>query len=87
MDGLETPPPPKCTSLVYLYSDMWRSFDVGLYIYIHRDQVRNYDPYFIWHSFRYVYSPFRNSSYKGKAGDFLCGILCFVFVAIFHGKV
>ena len=38
VDGLDTPPPPKCTSLVYLYSDMWRSFDVGLYNYIHREK-------------------------------------------------
>ena len=38
VDGLDTPPPPKCTSLVYLYSDMWRSFDVGLYNYIHRER-------------------------------------------------
>ena len=36
IDGTETPEIPKCTSLVYLYSDMWRSFDVGLYNYIHR---------------------------------------------------
>ena len=41
----------------------------------------------IWHYFRYVYSPFRESSYVGKGSNFLCGIACFVFVAIFHGKV
>jgi len=36
IDGVDAPIPPKCVTLVYLYSDMWRSFDVGLYIYIHR---------------------------------------------------
>ena len=37
-------------------------------------------------SFRYVYSPFKDS-YRGRGGNFLSGLLCFVFVAIFHGKV
>ena len=44
VDGVDTPPPPKCTSLVYLYSDMWRSFDVGLYNYIHREIAYCYYP-------------------------------------------
>ena len=37
--------------------------------------------------YRYVYSAIRDSSYRGKGGEFLGGISCFVFVAIFHGKV
>ena len=36
MDGILAPRNPKCTTLVYLYSDMWRSFDVGLYDYCSR---------------------------------------------------
>ena len=40
IDGVDAPNPPKCIALVYLYSDMWRSFDVGLYIYIHRQLIQ-----------------------------------------------
>lgn len=36
IDGIQAPKNPKCTTLVYLYSDMWRSFDVGLYDYCSR---------------------------------------------------
>lgn len=30
----EPPKPPKCISRIYLYSDMWRSFDRGLYDFL-----------------------------------------------------
>jgi len=72
IDGTETPEIPKCTSLVYLYSDMWRSFDVGLYNYIHR----------------YVYSPLKSKQVsKSYALVFRlgCSLACFGFVAVFHG--
>ena len=88
VDGIDAPPPPTCTSLIYLYSEMWRSFDVGLYNYIHRyTVVSNIRTPLSLHNYRYVYSPFRDSSYRGKGGEFIGGISCFVFVAIFHGKV
>jgi len=31
---LEPPNPPKCISRIYLYSDMWRNFDQGLYDFL-----------------------------------------------------
>lgn len=34
MDGIETPKLPKCIGRIHLYSDMWKSFDQGLYEFL-----------------------------------------------------
>uniref|UniRef100_A0A1B6IR26 Protein-cysteine N-palmitoyltransferase Rasp n=1 Tax=Homalodisca liturata TaxID=320908 RepID=A0A1B6IR26_9HEMI len=35
-DGYIAPPPPKCVARIHLYTDMWRYFDVGFYLFIHK---------------------------------------------------
>lgn len=41
-EGYETPNPPRCIAHICLYSDMWRYFDEGLYLFIRRWQFSFY---------------------------------------------
>uniref|UniRef100_A0A4W4FD11 Hedgehog acyltransferase n=1 Tax=Electrophorus electricus TaxID=8005 RepID=A0A4W4FD11_ELEEL len=36
LDGIQTPPLPRCVSIVYSFRGMWRHFDVGLYKWLIR---------------------------------------------------
>lgn len=36
LDGVDAPPHPKCIGRIHLYSDMWRYFDHGLYLFMQR---------------------------------------------------
>ncbi|KAK3591607.1 hypothetical protein CHS0354_013790 [Potamilus streckersoni] len=36
IDGFDPPPGPRCISYIYLYSDMWKYFDQGLYSFLKR---------------------------------------------------
>ena len=36
LDGLDVPPHPKCIGRIHLYSDMWRHFDNGLYLFMQK---------------------------------------------------
>jgi len=36
MDGVDAPPHPKCIGRIHLYSDMWRHFDNGLYLFMQK---------------------------------------------------
>ncbi|XP_078657383.1 protein-cysteine N-palmitoyltransferase HHAT-like [Branchiostoma floridae x Branchiostoma belcheri] len=36
LDGISSPPQPKCVATIYQFSDMWRSFDPGLYKWLVR---------------------------------------------------
>jgi len=46
LDGVAAPPHPKCIGRIHLYSDMWRHFDNGLYLfmqkYIYRPVLGDY---------------------------------------------
>lgn len=35
-EGFRTPDAPRCIARIYLYSEMWRYFDHGLYLFIRR---------------------------------------------------
>ncbi|XP_050421606.1 protein-cysteine N-palmitoyltransferase HHAT [Adelges cooleyi] len=70
-DEYITPPmPPKCISRIHLYSDMWRSFDQGLY-----DFLKNY-----------IYKPSGDyvDNVRLRMKIFR-SFMCFVFVFIWHG--
>ncbi|XP_025409063.1 protein-cysteine N-palmitoyltransferase Rasp [Sipha flava] len=66
----EPPKPPKCISRIYLYSDMWRSFDRGLYNFLKE----------------YIYRPSgchsENASLRTKL---VRSFMCFAFIFIWHG--
>ena len=36
LDGVDAPPHPKCVGRIHLYSDMWRHFDNGLYLFMQK---------------------------------------------------
>ncbi|XP_060844324.1 protein-cysteine N-palmitoyltransferase Rasp isoform X2 [Rhopalosiphum padi] len=66
----EPPKPPKCISRIYLYSDMWRSFDRGLYNFLKE----------------YIYRPSGYHSENISLGTKLTrSFMCFAFIFIWHG--
>ncbi|XP_022181693.1 protein-cysteine N-palmitoyltransferase Rasp [Myzus persicae] len=67
---IEPPKPPKCISRIYLYSDMWRSFDRGLYNFLKE----------------YIYRPSGYHSENVRLGTKLTrSFMCFAFIFIWHG--
>ncbi|XP_050544503.1 protein-cysteine N-palmitoyltransferase Rasp isoform X2 [Daktulosphaira vitifoliae] len=67
---IEPPKPPKCISRIHLYSDMWRSFDEGLYKFLKT----------------YIYIPSGDiSGNVGLLTKIYRSFLCFAFVFIWHG--
>lgn len=69
-DGIEAPLPPKCIGRIHLYSDMWKSFDRGLYKFL----------------IRYIYVPVMNATNsKGYHKKLFASFLCFTFVFLWHG--
>ncbi|KAI4494412.1 hypothetical protein M0802_008904 [Mischocyttarus mexicanus] len=69
-DGIEAPLPPKCIGRIHLYSDMWKSFDRGLYKFL----------------IRYIYIPITNTTKsKNYYNKLLASFLCFTFVFLWHG--
>ncbi|KAJ8309417.1 hypothetical protein KUTeg_014291 [Tegillarca granosa] len=64
IDHLDPPPRPKCIAYLYLYSDMWKYFDCGMYNFIKR----------------YIYVPLGGSrlgTLRRFGGSFIC--FCFVY--------
>ena len=45
LDGVDSPPHPKCIGRIHLYSDMWRHFDKGLYLFIQKYIYRQFPEY------------------------------------------
>lgn len=69
-EGYETPNPPRCIAHICLYSDMWRYFDEGLYLFIRR----------------YLYDPcFKHTFPSSFLQKMMYTFLCFVFIFIWHG--
>ncbi|XP_014606278.1 PREDICTED: protein-cysteine N-palmitoyltransferase HHAT isoform X1 [Polistes canadensis] len=69
-DGIEAPLPPKCIGRIHLYSDMWKSFDRGLYKFL----------------IRYIYVPVMNTTNsKSYHKKLFASFLCFTFVFLWHG--
>ncbi|XP_065221768.1 protein-cysteine N-palmitoyltransferase Rasp isoform X2 [Planococcus citri] len=70
-EGYETPNPPKCIARIYLYSEMWRTFDHGLYIFIKK----------------YIFDPcvkfFKSETLFCKVW---VSFVCFAFIYIWHGQ-
>uniref|UniRef100_A0A2H8TZR4 Protein-cysteine N-palmitoyltransferase Rasp n=2 Tax=Melanaphis sacchari TaxID=742174 RepID=A0A2H8TZR4_9HEMI len=66
----EPPKPPKCISRIYLYSDMWRSFDRGLYDFLKE----------------YIYRPSGyHSENVSLTSKLTRSFMCFTFIFIWHG--
>lgn len=70
LDDIDAPPHPKCIGRISLYSDMWRHFDSGLYIFIQK----------------YLYLPLlRCIGGSGVLARLLASIICFSFIYVWHG--
>jgi len=93
-EGYCVPQPPKCVACICLYSDMWRLFDEGLYLFIHRSGIECkfygtwnnslYESYLIGIC-RYIYQPCLKTSSRRLWGKLSSSCLCFLFVFIWHG--
>lgn len=70
LDDIDAPPHPKCIARISLYSDMWRHFDSGLYIFIQK----------------YLYLPLlRSIGGSGVLSKLLASVICFSFIYVWHG--
>jgi hypothetical protein len=72
LDDVDAPPHPKCIGRIHLYSDMWRYFDNGLYIFIQK----------------YLYLPLLSKMPgEGLAAKLVASIICFSFIYVWHGTM
>jgi len=70
LDDIDAPPHPKCIARISLYSDMWRHFDSGLYIFIQK----------------YLYLPLLSFiGGSGVLCRLLASVICFSFIYVWHG--
>ncbi|KAG7199248.1 hypothetical protein KM043_018115 [Ampulex compressa] len=63
IDGVKAPAQPKCIARVHLYSDMWKSFDRGLYMFL----------------VRYIYIPTRTLGLHKLFASFVCFTFVFIW--------
>ncbi|XP_015431321.1 PREDICTED: protein-cysteine N-palmitoyltransferase HHAT [Dufourea novaeangliae] len=63
IDNIQAPSQPKCVARIYLYSDMWKYFDKGLYKFL----------------VRYIYIPLLKSNFNKVLASFLCFTFVFVW--------
>lgn len=68
-EGYPVPAHPKCVNRIYRYSDMWRNFDRGFYLFI----------------FRCIYQPICGASNPRLYKKLYASFICFCFVFIWHG--
>ncbi|XP_073994226.1 protein-cysteine N-palmitoyltransferase Rasp isoform X2 [Rhodnius prolixus] len=68
-EGYPVPSHPKCVNRIYRYSDMWRNFDRGFYLFI----------------FRCIYQPICGASNPRLRKKFFASFISFCFVFIWHG--
>jgi len=71
LDNVSAPPHPKCIGRIHLYSDMWRYFDNGLYLFMQQ----------------YIYLPvlgFLPTHLLSRLG---ASAVCFSFVYVWHGTM
>ncbi|KAI5741561.1 hypothetical protein M8J76_014896 [Diaphorina citri] len=68
-EGLAAPPTPKCVARIHRYSDMWRHFDRGLYLFLTR----------------YLYHPWCSSNQPSLLRKLSGSLLCFTFIWLWHG--
>lgn len=94
-EGYRTPDPPKCIARIYLYSEMWRNFDQGLYFFIKKYlflffcEIRS-KPLFsilLMIAFpRYIFEPCMNlTNSRSVFKKIWVSFLCFVFIYVWHG--
>lgn len=63
LDNIKAPAPPKCIARIHLYSDMWKYFDQGLYMFL----------------IRYIYAPLRQSGFSKFLASFMCFTFVFLW--------
>lgn len=68
-DGFDSPPPPKCVNRIHLYSNMWRYFDRGYYLF----------------TVNCIYKPICKTPSCSRSRKFLASVVSFLFVFIWHG--
>ena len=69
IEGYEAPPPPKCVLIICRFSELWRKFDYGLYMFMTR----------------HIYLPWVASSGRGYISKLQGTALVFTFVYVWHG--
>ncbi|XP_014250580.1 protein-cysteine N-palmitoyltransferase Rasp [Cimex lectularius] len=65
----DAPPTPRCVNRIYLYSDMWRHFDRGFYLFM----------------FSSIYRPVCGRDVTKLSLRLFASFLCFCFVFLWHG--
>jgi len=68
-DGHSSLPPPQCVLKIVLYSRLWKTFDVGFYLFM----------------LRYIYKPVLGPHKCGLIKKIFASSLCFMFVYLWHG--
>ena len=83
IDGVEAPGHPACISRIFLYSDMWRYFDAGLYEFmkLFDNQFLRYTCILLF-SFRYIYDPLIQNMPSSMIYKLFGSAVCFSFVLL-----
>ncbi|KAA0201703.1 hypothetical protein HAZT_HAZT005238 [Hyalella azteca] len=69
IEGFNAPPPPKCVIFIWRFSQLWRDFDHGLYLFMTR----------------HIYLPWVTGSARGLMTKLQGTALVFTFVYVWHG--
>ncbi|KAF2360936.1 Membrane bound O-acyl transferase MBOAT [Trinorchestia longiramus] len=69
IEGYKAPPPPKCVIFIWRFSQLWRDFDHGLYLFMTR----------------HIYLPWVSASSRGFMSKLQGTALVFTFVYVWHG--
>ena len=85
LDGVAAPPHPKCIGRIHLYSDMWRHFDNGLYLFMQKYIYRYFYKNISLHCNTHFYRPVLGD-YTGLLPRLLSSAVCFSFVYVWHGE-
>jgi len=71
LEAIEAPSPPDCVAVIYRYSEMWKTFDKGLYAFL----------------IRYIYVPCCAWTGDGNRSKVTAALLTFLFAFVWHGTM
>lgn len=69
IEGYKAPPPPKCVLILCRFSQLWRDFDFGLYMFMKQ----------------HIYLPWVTNAGRGYVSKLQATALVFTFVYVWHG--
>ena len=69
IEGYNAPPPPRCVLIICRFSELWRKFDYGLYMFMTR----------------HIYLPWVSSAGRSFVTKMQATALVFTFVYVWHG--